>query len=102
MGHDHHHHSASATGRVLIASLLLTAGFVVVEAVAGFRAGSLALLSDAGHNFTDAFALLLAGIGFYLQSRPGNHVKTFGYQRARVLVAFVNALVLVVLRRPSP
>ena len=98
MGHDHHHHhSATGTGRVLIVSLLLTAAFVVVEAVAGFRASSLALLSDAGHNFTDAFALLLAAIGFYLQSRPGNHVKTYGYQRAGVLVAFVNALVLVVL-----
>src|SRR5580658_9656866 len=93
----HHHHSETATGRVLIASLLLTAAFVVVEAVAGFRAGSLALLSDAGHNFTDAFALLLAAIGFYLQSRPANHVKTYGYQRAGVLVAFVNAITLVVL-----
>ena len=74
----HHHHSDSATGRVLSISLLLTAAFVVVEAVAGFRAGSLALLSDAGHNFTDAFALLLAGIGFYLQSRPGNQLKLTG------------------------
>ena len=81
----------------MFVSLLLTAAFVVVEAIAGFRAGSLALLSDAGHNFTDAFAILLAAIGFYLQSRPGDHVKTFGYQRAGVLVAFVNALILVVL-----
>ena len=44
--------------------------FVVFETVAGFRASSLALLSDAGHNFADAFALLLAAFGFYLQSRP--------------------------------
>ena len=97
-GHSHDHsHSHAGTGRALIASLILTLGFVVFEAVAGFRASSLALLSDAGHNFADAFALLLAAFGFYLQSRPANAVKTFGYHRAGVLAAFVNAVSLVVL-----
>lgn len=81
----------------MIISLVLTLGFVIFEAVAGFRASSLALLSDAGHNFADAFALLLAAAGFYLQSRPANQVKTFGYQRAGVLAAFANAVSLVVL-----
>jgi len=96
--HDHgHSHSHAGTGRALIASLLLTLGFVAFETVAGFRASSLALLSDAGHNFADAFALLLAAFGFYLQSRPANAVKTYGYQRAGVLAAFVNAVSLVVL-----
>lgn len=93
----HRHHASSTTGRVLFASLGLTTAFVIVEAIAGVRAHSLALLSDAGHNFTDAIALLLAAIACYLQTRPGNHVKTFGYQRAGVLVAFVNALTLVLL-----
>jgi cobalt-zinc-cadmium efflux system protein len=104
MGHTHDHshphshdHSHAGTGRALIASLVLTLGFVAFEAVAGFRASSLALLSDAGHNFADAFALLLAAFGFYLQSRPANAVKTYGYQRAGVLAAFVNAVSLVVL-----
>jgi cobalt-zinc-cadmium efflux system protein len=104
MGHSHDHshghshdHSHAGTGRALIASLVLTLGFVAFEAVAGFRASSLALLSDAGHNFADAFALLLAAFGFYLQSRPANAVKTFGYHRAGVLAAFVNAVSLVVL-----
>jgi len=78
-------------------SLVLTMAFVVFEAYAGFRAHSLALLSDAGHNFTDAFALLLAAFGIYWQSRPGDHRRTYGYQRAGVLAAFVNALSLVVL-----
>jgi cobalt-zinc-cadmium efflux system protein len=96
--HDHSHgHSDSGTGRALILSLFLTLGFVGFETVAGFRAASLALLSDAGHNFADAFALLLAAFGFYLQSRPANAVKTFGYQRAGVLAAFANAVSLVVL-----
>src|ERR1019366_4747736 len=55
------------------------------------------LVSDAGHNFTDALALGLAWAGFYLQSKPADEIKTFGYHRAGVLSAFVNALTLVVL-----
>ena len=78
-------------------SLLATVTFVVLEIVAGLRAHSLALLSDAGHNFTDALALALAWIGFYLQSKPADEIKTYGYHRAGVLSAFVNALTLVVL-----
>jgi cobalt-zinc-cadmium efflux system protein len=97
VGHTHAHAHSHGKGRVLFVSLGLTLAFVVLEAIAGFRSGSLALLSDAGHNFTDAFALLLAAIGYYLQSRPANDVKTFGYQRAGVLVAFVNAATLILL-----
>ncbi len=78
-------------------SLLATSTFVLIEVVAGFRAHSLALISDAGHNFTDALALGLAWLGFYLQSKPADESKTFGYHRAGVLSAFVNALTLVVL-----
>jgi cobalt-zinc-cadmium efflux system protein len=98
--HPHTHPAVGDDGRmkrVLIVSLALTLGFVVFEALAGFRAHSLALLSDAGHNFTDAFALLLAAFGVYLQARPGDHTRTYGYQRAGVLAAFVNALLLVLL-----
>jgi len=65
-----------------------------VEVVTGLQAHSLALLSDAGHNFTDALALLLAWFGFYLQSKPADEIKTYGYHRAGVLAAFVNALTL--------
>jgi len=90
-GHPHSHGDAGM-GRALIVSIVLTLGFVAFETVAGIRASSLALLSDAGHNFADAFALLLAAFGFYLQSRPANAVKTYGYQRAGVLAAFVNDL----------
>src|SRR5580698_8994382 len=90
-GHDHNHSHASGAGenrrttRVLMISLALTGLFVIFEAAAGFQAKSLALLSDAGHNFTDAFALLLAAFGIYLQARPANAVKTFGYHRAGVM-----------------
>jgi cobalt-zinc-cadmium efflux system protein len=71
--------------------------FVAVEFFAGLQARSLALISDAGHNFTDALALLLAWVAFYFESMPANEVKTYGYQRAGVLAAFVNALTLGVL-----
>ena len=94
-GHSHGHHGG--TGGRLQWSLVATWVFAAVEVVAGLRAHSLALLSDAGHNFTDALALLLAWIAYILQTRPANKVKTYGYQRAGVLAAFVNALILVAL-----
>jgi cobalt-zinc-cadmium efflux system protein len=88
----HHHHG---TGQILKWSFYATILFVVIELSAGIQANSLALISDAGHNFTDALALVLAAIGFYLQSKPANSVKTYGYHRAGVLTAFVNALTLI-------
>ena len=94
MAHHHHHHGSAS---ILKWSFFATILFVVVEAVAGFRSGSLALVSDAGHNFTDALALVLATIGVYMQSKPADSVKTYGYHRAGVLTAFVNALTLVVI-----
>ncbi len=78
-------------------SVGVTIGFVALEVFAGIKAHSLALISDAGHNFTDALALLLAWIANYLGTKPANEFKTYGYQRAGVLSAFVNALTLVVL-----
>ncbi len=93
----HHHHNAQGTGWILRVSLVATVAFTVFEVFAGFRAHSLALLSDAGHNFTDALALLLAAIGLYLQSKPANQFKTYGYQRAGVIAAFLNASTLIVI-----
>ena len=91
----HNHGHERATGRILRWSFLATVVFVAIEVIAGVRAGSLALLSDAGHNFTDALALVLAAIGVYLQAKPADSVKTYGYHRAGVLTAFVNALTLI-------
>lgn len=99
-GHAHHHHHQGAkanTRKVLIASLIVTLVFVAAEAFAAWYSGSLALLSDAGHNFTDAFGLVLAAVAFTLEARPGDSIKTFGYQRTGVLAAFINALFLVLL-----
>ncbi len=93
----HHHHHAQGTGWILRISLAATLAFTGFEVFAGFRSGSLALLSDAGHNFTDALALLLAAVGLYLQSKPANQIKTYGYQRAGVIAAFLNAATLIVI-----
>jgi cobalt-zinc-cadmium efflux system protein len=95
--HGHNHAHAHGTGSILRWSLAVTATFVVIELVAGLKAHSLALISDAGHNFTDALALGLAWAANYLQSKPADETKTYGYHRAGVLSAFVNALTLVVL-----
>jgi len=94
---SHHHHHAHGTGWILRVSLAATLAFTVFEVFAGFRSHSLALLSDAGHNFTDALALLLAGVGLYLQGKPPDHTKTYGYQRAGVITAFLNAATLVLI-----
>ena len=94
MSHNHHHHHG--TGKVLVFSTVATILFVLIEFGAGINAHSLALLSDAGHNLTDALALLLALFGVYLQSKPADDVKTYGYHRGGVLAAFVNALTLIV------
>ena len=96
MGSGFHSHShGHSSGKVLAWSLAATTAFVVIELVSGIRAHSLALISDAGHNATDAVALLLAWFAVFLQSKPADESRTFGYHRAGVLAAFVNAIVLI-------
>src|ERR1700754_2711643 len=83
--------------RVLRWSLVATLAYVVLTFAAGLRAHSLALISEAGHNVSDALALLLSFVAVYFQTRPPTDQKTFGYQRAGVLAAFLNALTLVLI-----
>lgn len=90
-----HPHSHRMTSRALRYSLVATSLYVVVTLVAGLRAHSLALLSEAGHNVTDVLALLLSWVAVFIQTRPPSSTKTFGYHRAGVLAAFINALTLV-------
>jgi len=89
----HHTHMHSATRAVKLA-LLVTLGLVATEFIAGSLAHSLALVSDGWHNLTDLPSLTLAWLALYFERRPPDHQKTFGYQRAGVLAAFVNALIL--------
>ncbi len=92
--HVHAHH-AGGPKRVLKISLGVTLAYIVLLVVAGLRAHSLALLSEAGHNLSDFLALLLSLVAVYLQSRPASSTKTYGYHRAGVLAALVNAVSLV-------
>ena len=86
---------ASRTQSVLRFSLVATLAYVVVTFVAGLRAHSLALLSESGHNLSYFLALLLSFVAVHYQSRPADPSKTFGYQRAGVLAAFINAATLI-------
>ena len=96
-GHDHARATAAARSRpVLVLTLALTCAFMVVELIAGFWTGSLALLADAGHMLTDAGALALALFATWIAARPPTPAKTYGYYRAEILAALVNALVLLV------
>ena len=94
------HMVASPNGRmqrVLQVSMGLTLAYVGATLYFGLRAHSLALISEAGHNFSDLLAIALSFVAVYFQARPATDQKTFGYQRAGVLAAFVNAVTLVVL-----
>lgn len=92
-----HVHGGGGSGpkRVLKVSLGVTFAYIVLLVVAGIHAHSLALLSEAGHNLSDFLALLLSLVAVYLQGRPANSTKTYGYHRAGVLAALVNAVSLV-------
>jgi len=94
--HDHDHVptvTADSARRVKLA-MFLTAGFMLAEAVGGWLSGSLALLADAGHMFSDSFSLGLALCAFVMGDKAPDKLRTFGYQRFQVLAAFINGLTL--------
>jgi len=90
--HDHRHdHGARRIGW----TILLNIGITAAEVVGGIVSGSLALLSDAGHNFSDVIALVLAYFGAWGSTLPPTKRSTYGFKRLEVVTAFVNALALV-------
>jgi cobalt-zinc-cadmium efflux system protein len=96
----HHHAPALDDQRTrfrLALSLILTVAFTLFEAGAGYLADSLALLTDAAHNLTDALALALTWYAFRLADQPAHAGKTFGYHRAGILIALVNSTTLVLI-----
>ena len=97
MTHDHHSHSVEVSGRKMGAAVLLTLAFVLVETIAGQIAHSLALMSDAGHNFADALALAFSWYAIWISKKGATSGMTFGYHRVSVLAALVNAGSLVVI-----
>jgi cobalt-zinc-cadmium efflux system protein len=106
-GHSHAHHSHThgshahshapdSFGRAYAIGIALNLGFVLVEAVYGFRANSMALLSDAGHNLSDVLGLFVAWGGGALASRAASPRFTYGLKKASILAALANALFLLV------
>jgi cobalt-zinc-cadmium efflux system protein len=99
MGHDHNHAPGlTATGkhrRRLIAVLAITVAVVLIQVAGAALSGSLALLADAGHMLSDAAGVFIALLAAWIASRPASDLRTYGYQRAEVLAALANALILV-------
>lgn len=93
MAHTHSHLHAAKSW--LLFALLITVALVAIEFVAGSLGHSLSLVSDGWHNLSDLPSLFFAMLAIHFEQKPPNHRRTFGYQRAGVLAAFVNALVLV-------
>ncbi len=90
---EHHHHDVS--GKNLFITIVLNIIITLSQIVGGILSGSLALLSDAMHNFSDVLALFIAYFANRLAARPNNESKTFGYKRAEILAALFNASVLI-------
>ncbi len=95
--HSHSHGRAARSRRRLSMVLVLTAVYMLAEAVGGWMTGSLALLADAGHMLTDVAALALALIAVWFGSRPATSSKTFGYYRLEILAALINGVALILI-----
>ena len=97
-GHDPGHtHIHSRNKQILRLSLLLIGTFMLIEALAGWLTGSLALLSDAGHMLSDAAALALSLIAFHLGERPADRKRSYGYQRLEIIAAAINGATLIII-----
>ena len=96
MGHDHYA-GASRSRRALVGALALSSTVLVVEIVGSLWTGSLALAADAGHMFADVGGLGLALFASWIAARPATPAKTYGYQRAEILAALLNSLVMMAL-----
>src|SRR5436853_6794565 len=94
--HDHHHGQASNRRRLVVA-MVLTAVYMLAEAIGGFVTNSLALLSDAGHMLADVASLGLALLALWFAARPVTTKKTYGYYRMEILAALANGAALVVI-----
>jgi len=95
MSHDHAH-AAMNYNRAFVIGVALNAAFVIVEAVYGVLAGSLALIADAGHNLSDVFSLLLAWGASVLATRAATETRTYGLRKATVMAALASAILLLV------
>ena len=99
MEHHHHHHQvapAQSLNGIFVLSIILNVLFVLVEAGVGLWQNSLSLLSDAGHNLSDVFSLVLVLVAFRLAKVQSNSRFTYGYRKSTVLISLLNAVILLV------
>lgn len=95
--HHHEHHIVPASlNKIFIFCIALNLLFVIIEAGVGFIYNSLGLLSDAGHNLSDVFSLLLALVAFRMAKLHATHHFTYGYKKATILISLANAMILLV------
>ena len=94
--HHHHHHPVETINKIMVWSIIINLLYVVIEAGVGIYGDSLGLVSDAGHNLGDVFSLVLTLIGFKLAHAAANHKFTYGYQKSTILIALLNAVILLV------
>ena len=95
--HDHgHHHHHQVEGKNLLFSIVLNIVITVAQVVGGILSGSLALLSDALHNFSDVLSLVFSYVAHKLSKKKASVNQTFGYKRAELIAAFVNAMTLII------
>lgn len=94
--HIHTHHVIQSVRSTLIACIVLNLLFVIAEAAIGFSYHSLGLLSDAGHNLSDIFSLLLSLFAIRMATRKGNRHFTYGYKKSTILVSLTNAVILLI------
>lgn len=95
--HHHHHHTGSdpATGKRIIAAIVINLIFVAGEFYLGFHYGSVGLLADAGHNASDVAGLLISLIAFFMLKKHAGPIFTYGHKKATVLAAFINSVLLI-------
>lgn len=97
MKHTHaHSHPIQSLNSIFIICIVLNLAFVIIEAGIGFACHSLGLLSDAGHNLSDVFSLLLSLLAFRMSRLQGNRHFTYGYKKSTILVSLANAIILLV------
>ena len=94
--HDHSHAHTDLKGKNLIISILLNILITISQVIGGLISGSLALLSDALHNFSDVLSLIISYVANVLSKKKASSNKTFGYKRAEIIAAFVNAATLII------
>jgi cobalt-zinc-cadmium efflux system protein len=95
MSEHHHHHHHDVSGKNLFITIVLNVIITVSQIIGGIFSGSLALLSDAMHNFSDVMALVIAYVAHRLAARESTNERTFGYKRAEIIAALFNASVLI-------